>query len=187
MADWSDITPARKRAIRAEMIKRWKAKLRKKGASKAAGGDPKKAGGTGSMKGFGLTAKEIKYAQTVRKTQRKKAKADPEYKLPGMKKTRKAVAKTARKTGAGSAKLVAAQEMKSKKKGGTVSRGSHKAVAGQKGGGAKRIAAKAWRKKHVDAAKKKYKIGAGSTAAQRKSYKAQRAKIIKRHKHMIGK
>ena len=58
MADWSDITPARKRQIRAEMIKRWKAKLRKKGASKAAGGDPKKAGGTGSMKGAGLTAKE---------------------------------------------------------------------------------------------------------------------------------
>jgi hypothetical protein len=203
---WGSISAARKRAIRAEMLRRWKQKLRKKGASKAAGGDPTKTSGvyktgakkgqkygTGSLKGWvtdtgqKLTKDEIKYAQTVRKTQRKKAKADPEYKLPGMKKTRKAVAKTARKTGAGSAKLVAAQEMKSKKKGGTVSRGSHKAVAGQKGGGAKRIAAKAWRKKHVDAAKKKYKIGAGSTAAQRKSYKAQRAKIIKRHKHMIGK
>ena len=181
MADWSDITPARKRQIRAEMIKRWKAKLRKKGASKAAGGDPKKAGGTGSMKGAGLTAKEIKYAQTVRKTQRKKAKADPKYKLPGMKKTRKAVAKTARKTGAGSAKLVAAQEMKQKSKGGTVSYGSHGKTH------AARVKAQAWRKKHVNAAKKKYKIGAGSTAAQRQSYKDQRAKVIKRHKHMLGK
>ena len=179
--DWSSISAERKRQIRAEMIRRWKQKLRKKGAAAAAGGDPKKAGGTGSMKGFGLTALERKYAQTVRKTQRKKAKADPKYKLPGMKKTRKAVAKTARKTGAGSAKLVAAQEMKQKSKGGTVSYGSHGKTH------AARVKAQAWRKKHVNAAKKKYKIGAGSTAAQRKSYKAQRAKIIKRHKHMIGK
>ena len=197
---WGSISAARKRAIRAEMLRRWKQKLRKKGASKAAGGDPTKTSGvyktgakkgqkygTGSLKGWvtdtgqKLTKDEIKYAQTVRKTQRKKAKADPEYKLPGMKKTRKAVAKTARKTGAGSAKLVAAQEMKSKKKGGTVSYGSHGKTH------AARKKAQAWRKKHVDAAKKKYKIGAGSTAAQRKSYKAQRAKIIKRHKHMIGK
>jgi len=178
---FEDITPARKRAIRAEMLKRWKAKLRKKGAAKAAGGDPKKAGGTGSMKGAGLTAKERQYAQTVRKTQRKKAKADPKYKIPGMKKTRKAVAKTARKTGAGNKKLVAAQEMKQKSKGGTVSYGSHGKTH------AARKKAQAWRKKHVDAAKKKHKIGAGSTAAQRQSYKDQRAKIIKRHKHMLGK
>ena len=184
---WGSISAARKRAIREEMLRRWKQKLRRKGAAKAAGGNVKAAGGTGSLKGWvtdtgqKLTKDEIKYAQTVRKTQRKKAKADPEYKLPGMKKTRKAVAKTARKTGAGSAKLVAAQEMKSKKKGGTVSYGSHGKTH------AARKKAQAWRKKHVDAAKKKYKIGAGSTAAQRKSYKAQRAKVIKRHKHMLGK
>ena len=184
---WGSISAARKRAIREEMLRRWKQKLRRKGAAKAAGGNVKAAGGTGSLKGWvtdtgqKLTKDEIKYAQTVRKTQRKKAKADPEYKLPGMKKTRKAVAKTARKTGAGSAKLVAAQEMKSKKKGGTVSYGSHGKTH------AARKKAQAWRKKHVDAAKKKYKIGAGSTAAQRQSYKAQRAKVIKRHKHMLGK
>ena len=184
---WGSISAARKRAIRAEMLRRWKQKLRKKGAAKAAGGNVKAAGGTGSLKGWvtdtgqKLTKDEIKYAQTVRKTQRKKAKADPEYKLPGMKKTRKAVAKTARKTGAGSAKLVAAQEMKSKKKGGTVSYGSHGKTH------AARKKAQAWRKKHVDAAKKKYKIGAGSTAAQRQAFKDQRAKVIKRHKHMLGK
>ena len=187
---WGSISAARKRAIREEMLRRWKQKLRKKGAAKAAGGNVKAAGGTGSLKGWvtdtgqKLTKDEIKYAQTVRKTQRKKAKADSGYKIPGMKKTRKAVAKTARATGAGNVKLVKKAKqrvMKSKSKGGTVSFGSHK------GTHAKRMEAQAWRKKHVDAAKKKYKIGAGSTAAQRKSYKAQRAKVIKRHKHMIGK
>ena len=187
---WGSISAARKRAIRAEMLRRWKQKLRKKGAAKAAGGNVKAAGGTGSLKGWvtdtgqKLTKDEIKYAQTVRKTQRKKAKADPGYKIPGMKKTRKAVAKTARATGAGNVKLVKKAKqrvMKSKSKGGTVSFGSHK------GTHAKRMEAQAWRKKHVDAAKKKYKIGAGSTAAQRQAFKDQRAKVIKRHKHMLGK
>ena len=164
MADWSDITPARKRAIRAEMIKRWKAKLRKKGASKAAGGDPKKAGGTGSMKGFGLTAKEIKYAQTVRKIQRKKSKTDANYVIPGTKKTKKSIAKTARATGAANKKLVTAASMKSKTKGGTVSKGSHKT-------GAKLKDAKAWYRKH--------KKAAGGDAAKLK-------KIRKRYKHMTS-
>ena len=193
MADWDMITPARKRAIRAEMLRRWKQKLRRKGAAATYGGAAaaKKAGGTGSMKGYawqGATKAEKtlerQYAQAVRKTQRKKAKADSGYKIPGMKKTRKAVAKTARATGAGNVKLVKKAKqrvMKSKSKGGTVSFGSHK------GTHAKRMEAQAWRKKHVDAAKKKYKIGAGSTAAQRQAFKDQRAKVIKRHKHMLGK
>ena len=170
--DWSSISAERKRQIRAEMIRRWKQKLRKKGAAKAAGGDPKKAGGTGSMKGFGLTPLEIKYAQTVRKTQRKKSKADANYVIPGTKKTKKSIAKTARTTGSTNPKLVTAMGMKSKSKGGTVSKGSHKAVAGKKGGGAARIAAKAWRTKHMAAA--------GDD-------KAKRRKIQKRFKHMIGK
>jgi hypothetical protein len=180
--EFTSISAQRKRAIRAEMLRRWKQKLRKKGAAKAAGGDPKKTSGvdpktgkkygTGSMKGFGLTAKEIKYAQTVRKIQRKKSKADANYVIPGTKKTKKATAKTARATGAKNPKLVTAMSMKSKSKGGTVSKGSHKAVAGQKGGGAKRIAAKAWRTKHMKAA--------GTD-------KVKRAKIQKRFKHMIGK
>ena len=161
---FENITPARRRAIRAEMLRRWKQKLRRKGAAKAAGGDPTKAGGTGSMKGFGLTADEIKYAKTVRAAQKKTGK------IGGV--DRKKIAKTARKTGAGSKKLVTAASMKSKKHGGTVSKGSHKAVAGQKGGGAKRIAAKAWRTKHMSAA--------GTD-------KAKRRKIQKRFKHMIGK
>ena len=180
--DWSSISAERKRQIRAEMIRRWKQKLRKKGAAKAAGGNVKAAGGTGSLKGWvtdtgqKLTKNEIKYAQTVRKTQRKKAKADPKYKIPGMKKTRKAVAKTARKTGAGNKKLVTAMSMKEKSKGGTVGYGTHKAVKGKVGGGAKRIAAKAWRTKHMGAAK--------GTAAQKAAH---RAKVQKRFRHMIGK
>jgi len=39
----------------------------------------------------------------------------------------------------------------------------------------------------VDALKKKHKIGASSTAAQRKAFKAARDKVVKRHKRMIGK
>ena len=181
--DWSSISLQRKRKIRAEMLRRWKKKLRAKGAAATYGGAAaaKKAGGTGSMKGFGLTPLEIKYAQTVRKTQRAKGKADPNYKIPGMKKTRKAVAKTARATGAGNQKLIAAQKMKQKSQGGTVSFGSHK------GTHALRMDAQAWRKKHVDAAKKKYKIGAGATKAQKQAYIEQRTKVIKRHKHMLGK
>ena len=162
--DWSSISAERKRQIRAEMIRRWKQKLRKKGAAKAAGGDPKKAGGTGSMKGFGLTALERKYAQTVRKTQRKKAKADANYVIPGTKKTRKATAKTARATGAANPRLVASARMKSKKKGGTVSFGSHK-------GADKKAEAGAWRRKHL-------------AAAQGDQTKID--KIKRRYKHMRG-
>jgi len=162
--DFGEITSQRKRAIRAEMLKRFKQKLRKKGASRAAGGNPKLAGGTGSMKGFGLTAGEIKYAQTVRKTQRKKGT------IGG--KSRSDIAKTARATGASNPNLVTAQKMKSISKGGTVGRGTHAAVAGEKGGGAKRVAAKDWRTKHMSAA--------GTD-------KVKRAKVQKRFKRMIGK
>ena len=180
---WGSISAARKRAIRAEMLRRWKQKLRKKGASKAAGGDPTKTSGvyktgakkgqkygTGSLKGWvtdtgqKLTKDEIKYAQTVRKIQRKKSKADANYVIPGTKKTKKATAKTARATGAKNPKLVTAMSMKSKSKGGTVSKGSHSA-------GDKLKAAKAWYRKH--------KTAAGGDAAKLK-------KIRKRYKHMTS-
>lgn len=161
---FENIDLARKRAIRAEMLRRFKQKLRKKGASKAAGGDSKKAGGTGSMKGFGLKGAEIDYAKSVRGDQKTSGK------IGG--KDIKKIAKTARATGAGNKKLVTAASMKQKSQGGTVSKASHKAVAGQKGGGAARIAAKSWRTKHMTAA--------GTD-------KAKKAKIQKRFKHMIGK
>ena len=159
--DFSAITSQRKRDIRAEMLKRFKKKLRKKGASRAAGGDPKLAGGTGSMKGFGLTADEIKYAQTVRKTQRKKGT------IGG--KSRSDIAKTARATGASNPNLVTAQKMKSISKGGTVGKGTH---GGKGGAGTKRREAKDWRTKHMSAA--------GTD-------KVKRAKVQKRFKRMIGK
>ena len=181
--DFSALSTARKKAIRAEMLRRWKQKLRKKGAAKAAGGDPKKTSGThkgkkygtGSLKGWTtptgqrLTADEITYAKTVRSAQKKSGK------IGG--KSRKAIAKKARKTGAKSAPLKTAMSMKQKSKGGTVSYGSHKAVAGKKGGGAARKAAKAWRVKHMAAA------GTGKDKASRDK----RKKIADRFKHMIGK
>jgi hypothetical protein len=167
------ISEDRKKQLRAEMLRRWKQKLRRKGASKAAGGDSKKAGGTGSMKGFSWTKgagkEEREYIKTVRAAQKATGKITT---AKGKVVDKKKVAKKVRKIGAGSTKLVTAMSMKNVKSGGTVSRGSHKAVAGQKGGGAKRIAAKAWRTKHMAAA--------GTD-------KARRRKIQKRFKHMIGK
>jgi len=172
---WGTISAVRKRAIRAEMLGRWKQKLRKKGAAKVAGADVTKAGGTGSMAGFGLSALERDYAKTVRKTQKKKSAADVDYVIPGTKKTKKAVAKTARTTGAGNVRLVdlatkrvasqaAAKKMKSVAKGGTVGLRTHTA-------GAARREATAWRKKHMTAA--------GGD-------KVKRAKIAKRFRRMIG-
>ena len=163
--DFGEITSQRKRAIRAEMLKRFKQKLRKKGASRAAGGDPKLAGGTGSMKGFDFQSPlERQYSKSVRATQKKKGT------IGG--RSRSDIAKTARSTGASNPNLVTGQKMKSISKGGTVGRGTHAAVAGEKGGGAKRVAAKAWRTKHM---------GAAGTD------KAKRAKVQKRFKRMIGK
>ena len=65
--------------------------------------------------------------------------------------------------------------MKDKSKGGTVGYGTHKAVKGKVGGGAKRVAAKAWRTKHFAAAK--------GTPAQKAAH---RKKVQKRFEHMIG-
>jgi len=163
--DFTAITSQRKRDIRSEMLRRLKQKMRKKGASRAAGGDPKLAGGTGSMKGFDFQSPlERQYSKTVRGQQKTKGT------IGG--KSRTGIAKTARATGARNPNLVTAQKMKSISKGGTVGRGTHAAVAGEKGGGAKRVAAKAWRTKHM---------GAAGTD------KAKKAKVQKRFKRMIGK
>ena len=188
---WDDIPERRKRAIRAEMNRRWLMKLRKKGAAKAAGGDPTKTSGvdksgkkygTGSMKGWTtasgqkLTANEINYIKALRGHQKKSGKVRMMTgKNKGKLVDRKATAIKARKTGAGNKKLVTAMSMKDKSRGGTVSYGSHKAVKGKVGGGAKRVAAKAWRDKHMNAAK--------GTAAQKAAH---RRKVQKRFEHMIG-
>ena len=166
---WSAITSQQKRAIRSAMMAKFKQKGRKMGAAKAGGGlNWRKAGGTGSLKGWEGFSKspaakklEISYANQVRKTQRAKDAAG-----------RKAPRATAMSVGAKNPALVQAQKMKSISKGGTVGRGTHAAVKGQKGGGAARIEAKAWRTKHMSAA--------GTD-------KAKRQKVQKRFKRMIGK
>ena len=169
--DWTKISKKRKLAVRAALAANRRRVLRKKGAAKAAGGDPTKVSAKGTLKG--LKGLEREYAARVQKTQAAKRKANPKtYKIPGQKKTSASQDISARKTGAGNKKLVTAMSMKEKSKGGTVGYGTHKAVKGKAGGGAKRIAAKAWRTKHMTAA--------GTD-------KVKRAKIQKRFKHMIGK
>ena len=172
--DWTKISKQRKLAIRAQLFKNRQKVLRKKGAAKKAGGDPTKVSAAGTL--AGLSGLEREYAARVQKTQAAKRKANPKtYKVPGQKKTSAKIQLAARKAGAGNKKLVTAMSMKEKSKGGTVSYGSHKAVKGKAGGGAKRRAAKAWRTKHFAAAK--------GTAAQKAAH---RKKVQKRFEHMIG-
>ena len=128
-----------------------------------------------TMAGLGLTAEERKYV----KDQRAKLKASGEQKKI-YKSAFKAGHKGTLAKGKGLTPAEAKKDrMKSIAKGGTVGKGTHKT-------GSARAEAKAWRQKHVAALKKKHKIGAGSTAAQRKAFKAARDKVIKRHKRMTG-
>ena len=172
--DWTKISKQRKLAIRRILAENRRRVLRKKGAAKAGGGDPTKVSAKGTLKG--LTGLEREYAARVQKTQAAKRKANPKtYKIPGQKKTSASQDISSRKTGAKNKKLVTAMSMKVTKHGGRVSYGSHKAVRGKVGGGAKRRAAKAWREKHMNAAK--------GTAAQKAAH---RKKVQKRFEHMIG-
>ena len=155
--DFTAITSQRKRDIRSEMLRRFKQKMRKKGASRAGGGDPKLAGGTGSMKGFEWQSPlERQYVKSLRATQKKKGT------IGG--RSRSDIASTARATGAGNPNLVQGMKMKSVSKGGTVGKGTHKT-------GQARTDARAWKKKHMDAA--------GTD-------KVKRSKIRKRFKRMVG-
>ena len=130
--DFTSISSARKRAIRAEMLRRFKQSMRKTGAMRAAGGDVSKMGKkSASMKGYAWESPlERQYATTLRGLQKGTD-------------TKKAVAKTARAVGAANPNLVTAQKMKSVSKGGTVSRGSY---------ADKKTEAAAWRRKHRAAA-----------------------------------
>ena len=172
--DWTKISKRRKLAIRAQLFKNRQRVLRKKGAAKKAGGEPTKVSAAGTL--AGLSGLEREYAARVQKTQAAKRKANPKtYKVPGQKKTSASIQLAARKTGARNKKLVTAMSMRDKNLGGTVGYGTHKAVKGKAGGGAKRVAAKAWRTKHFAAAK--------GTAAQKAAH---RKKVQKRFEHMIG-
>ena len=172
--DWTKISKRRKLAIRAQLFKNRQRVLRKKGAAKKAGGEPTKVSAAGTL--AGLSGLEREYAARVQKTQAAKRKANPKtYKVPGQKKTSASIQLAARKTGARNKKLVTAMSMRDKNLGGTVGYGTHKAVKGKAGGGAKRVAAKAWRTKHFAAAK--------GTAAQKGAH---REKVQKRFRHMLG-
>ena len=172
--DWTKISKRRKLAIRAQLFKNRQRVLRKKGAAKKAGGEPTKVSAAGTL--AGLSGLEREYAARVQKTQAAKRKANPKtYKVPGQSKTSASQDVASRKRGSGNKKLVTAMSMKEKSQGGTVGYGTHKAIKGKVGGGAKRVAAKAWRTKHMGAAT--------GTAAQKAAH---RKKVQKRFEHMIG-
>ena len=87
---WADISSVRKRAIRAEMAKRLKARGRVRGAvSRATGkkvGELSKAvGKKSSLAGAGLSATEIKYAQRVRSAKKKSGATKTEYRAAAAK------------------------------------------------------------------------------------------------------
>ena len=130
---FKDISSERKRTIRSEMDKRFRQKMRAKGGAAHLGAAAaKKAGGTGSMKGAGLSATERQYAKTVRSQQKGST-------------SKKDIARTERKTGSTSPTIVARQRMKSISKGGTVGKGTHKT-------GTARQEARAWKTKQLSAA-----------------------------------
>ena len=173
--DWTKISKQRKIAIRAAMAANRKDVLRRKAASKAAGGKSKNVSASAILKGF--TGLEREYASRVNKTQRAKHKANPlTYKAPGQTITRSAQNLAALKSGRKDKALVTAMSMRDKNLGGTVGFGTHKTVKGKVGGGKARVAAKAWRTKHMAAAK-------GTTAQKAAHHK----KVQKRFEHMIGK
>ena len=129
-----------------------------------------------TMAGLGLTKEERKFVKEERKKWKESGETKKVYRAAF-----KAGSKGTIATGRGLTPAEAKKDrMKSIKKGGTVGKGTHAT-------GKNRKEAKEWRTSRVAALKKKYKIGAGSTAAQRKEYIARRKKVIKRHKRMIGK
>ena len=170
------ITSKRQKELRDLMKRRLQITANRRGAMKTAGGQHKNVGSVkGSafrptVAGLGLKKAEIDFIKEERKTN--KASGDT-----------KKVYRSAFKAGTKSAphiKEAKKLRMKGIAKGGTVGKGTHAT-------GAARKEATAWRQKHVAALKKKHKIGAGSTAAQRTAFKTARGKVIKRHARMIGK
>jgi len=171
------ITTERKKILRAEMKRRLQIAGNRRGAMKTAGGQYKNVGSVkGSkyrmtMAGFkDINKEEIQFVKGERSTNKTSGETKKTY-------------KKAFKLGAKSAphiKEAKRDRMKGIAKGGTVGKGTHAT-------GSARKEATAWRRKHVDTLKKKHKIGAGSTAAQRTAFKTARGKVIKRHARMIGK
>ena len=178
------ITTERKKTLRDEMKRRLQITANRRGAMKRAGGQHKNVGSLkGSafrptMAGFkGLNKEERGFIQDERTANKTSGDTKKVYRSAfkaGHTDTKDTKARTSLVTQAKKLK------MKSIKAGGTVGKATHAT-------GAARKDAKDWRSKRVDALKKKHKIGAGSTAAQRTAFKTARGKVIKRHARMIGK
>jgi len=178
------ISTARQKALRAEMKRRLQITANRRGAMKRVGGQHKNVGSVkGSafrptMAGFkDLNKEEIQFIKGERSANKTSGDTKKVYKSAfkaGHTDTKDTKARTSLVTQAKKLK------MKGIAKGGTVGKGTHAS-------GAARKEAAAWRKKHVDALKKKHKIGAGSTAAQRTAFKNARGKVIKRHASMTKK
>ena len=178
------LTASSRKKIETQMRRQLQRSGARRGAMKRAGpkgstthknvGSVKGSAYRPTMAGLGYNAEELKYAKEYRKKYKASGDQKKDYKAAfkaGHKGTAKGKGLTPKEAGK--------DRMKGIAKGGTVGKGTHAT-------GKPRTEAKTWRKKHVDALKKKHKIGAGSTAAQRKSYKAAREKVVKRHKRMIG-
>jgi hypothetical protein len=179
------LTAEQRKKIQTQMRRQLQQIAARRGAMKKAGpkgstthknvGSTKGSKYRGTMAGLGYNAEELKYAKEYRKKYKESGSQKKDYKSAFKLGHSGKITNNSALTPAGAKK----DRMKSIKQGGTVGKGTHSS-------GKARTEAKDWRKKNVDSLKKKYKIGAGSTAAQRKSYKESRAKVINRHKRMIG-
>ena len=182
------LTAAKRKELETQMRRQLQRTGARRGAMKRAGpkgsaahknvGSVKGSAYRPTMAGLGYNAEERKYAKEYRKKYKSSGDQKKDYRAA----FKAGHAGTIDKTKNPTLNPAAAKKdrMKGIAKGGTVGKGTHAK-------GSARKEATAWRRKHVDALKKKHKIGAGSTAAQRKSYKAAREKVVKRHKRMIGK
>ncbi len=179
------LTAAQRKKIQTQMKNQLQQMAARRGAMKKVGpkgstthknvGSTKGSKYRGTLAGLGYNAEELKYAKEYRKKYKESGSQKKDYKSAFKLGHSGKITNNEALTPAGAKK----DRMKSIKQGGTVGKGTHSS-------GKARTEAKNWRKKHVDALKKKHKIGAGSTAAQRKSYTEARSKVIKRHKRMIG-
>ena len=179
------LTAAQRKKIQTQMKNQLQQGAARRGAMKRVGpkgstthknvGSTKGSKYRGTLAGLGYNAEELKYAKEYRNKYKESGSQKKDYKSAFKLGHSGKITNNEALTPAGAKK----DRMKSIKQGGTVGKGTHSS-------GKARTEAKNWRKKNVDALKKKHNIGAGSSAAQRKAYSEARSKVIKRHKRMIG-
>lgn len=180
------LTTAERKKIETQMRRQLQRTGARRGAMKKAGpkgsaahknvGSVKGSAYRSTMAGLGYNAEQRKYAVEYRKKYKASGDQKKDYRT-AFKAGHAGTLDKGKGLTPGEAKK---DRMKGISKGGTVGKGTHAK-------GSARKEATAWRRKHVDALKKKHKMGSGSTPASRKAYVAARDKVIKRHKRMIGK